>query len=257
LISKIIANRIKPILSWSLSKEQLGFLKGRQILDAIGMAQECLHSIKVKKSKAMILKLDLKKSYDCINWDFLHLILIQSGFNIPFTNWILSCVTSENFAVLINGETSHMFKSGRGLHQGCPLSPLLFILVMEGLSLLLKKGKDEGKLSGVKVSRLVKILHLFFVDDVLIMTNASIEEWSEIKHILSSFCRASGLCINWSKSIFYHSRIFGESLENLKTLFPHCFEELAKGFWYLGYFLKAMLTNRRTGVGSYQNLKRR
>ena len=74
-----------------------------------------------------------------------------------------------------------MFKSGRGLRQGCLLSPLLFILVMEGLSLLLKKGQEEGKLSRVKVSRLVKILHLFFVDDVLIMKNASVEEWLEIK----------------------------------------------------------------------------
>jgi hypothetical protein len=88
LISKIIANRIKPILSRSLSEEQLGFLKGRQILDAIGTTQECLHSIKVKKSKAMILKLDLKKAYDCINWDFLRMTLIQTGFSIPFTNWI-------------------------------------------------------------------------------------------------------------------------------------------------------------------------
>jgi hypothetical protein len=62
---------------------------------------------------------------------------------------------------------------------------------MEGLSLLLKKGKDEGKLSGVKVSRIVKILHLFFVDDVLIMTKATIDEWMEIKNILLIFCSAS------------------------------------------------------------------
>jgi hypothetical protein len=71
LISKAIENRIKHVLSHSLSEEQLGFLKGRHILDAIGMAHEFLHNIKVKKSKAMILKLDLKKAYDCINWDFL------------------------------------------------------------------------------------------------------------------------------------------------------------------------------------------
>ena len=77
------------------------------------------------------------------------------------------------------------------------------------------------------------------MDDVLIMKNASVEEWLEIKFILLSFCRASGLLINWSKSIFYYARVFGENLENLKDLFPHNFEELAKGFRYLGYFLKA------------------
>jgi hypothetical protein len=81
LISKIIALRIKPILSRSLSSEQLGFLKGRQILDAIGTTQECLHNIKHKKSRALILKLDLKKAFDCIDWDFIRLILIQMGFS--------------------------------------------------------------------------------------------------------------------------------------------------------------------------------
>jgi hypothetical protein len=187
LIAKIVANRIKPILSQTLSGEQLGFLKGRQILDAIGTTQECLHSIKLKNLKALILKLDLKKAYDCINWDFLRLTLLQTGFGLLTTKWIMSCVTSATIAVLINGETTSFFQSGRGLRQGCPLSPLLFILVMEGLSLLLKKGQAEGKLSGVKVSRLVKILHLFFVDDVLIMTKATLQEWREIEIILKIF----------------------------------------------------------------------
>jgi hypothetical protein len=100
LISKIIANRIKPILSRSMSEEQLGFLKGRQIQDTIGTAQECLHSIKLKKLKAIVLKLDLKKAYDCINWDNLRLILIQTGFGIQITNWIMSCVSTSTFVVL-------------------------------------------------------------------------------------------------------------------------------------------------------------
>jgi hypothetical protein len=202
IIAKIIARRIRPILSRSLSEEQLGFLKGRQILDAIGTAQECLHSIKVKKLQAIILKLDLKKAYDCINWDFLRLTLLQCGFGLPTTNWIMGCVTSAAYAILINGESTKFFQSGRGLRQGFPLSPLLFILVMEGLSLSLKKGQADGKLTGIKVSRLIKILHLLFVDDVLIMTKASIEEWQEINRILDVFCGASGLMINVQKSTF-------------------------------------------------------
>jgi hypothetical protein len=71
---------------------------------------------------------------------------------------------------------------------------------MEGLSILLKIVQSQGNLTGVKVSRLIKILHLLFVDDVLIMTDDSIHEWREIKKILQVFCRASGLQINWSKS---------------------------------------------------------
>jgi hypothetical protein len=161
IIAKLIANRIRPILSRSISDEQLGFLKGRQILDSIGTSQECLHSIKAKMLKSMILKLDLKKEYDFINWDFLRLSLLQSGFGLPNTNWILSCVTSATYAMMINGEPTYFFQSGRGLRQGCPLSPLLFIFVMEGLNLSLNKGHADGKLTGVKVSRVIKILHLF------------------------------------------------------------------------------------------------
>jgi len=82
LISKIIANRIKPILLRSLSREQLGFLKDRQILDTIGTTQEFLHRIQQNKSRALILKLDLKKAFDYIDWDYLRLILIQLVFNL-------------------------------------------------------------------------------------------------------------------------------------------------------------------------------
>jgi len=106
----------------------------------------------------------------------LRLILLQSCFGIQFTKWIMSCMSSATFVVLINEETTPFFKSERGLWQGCPLSPLLFILALEGLSLLLKKIQDEGTLTGIKVSRLVKILHIFFVDDVLLMIKANLQE---------------------------------------------------------------------------------
>jgi hypothetical protein len=88
----------------------------------------------------------------------------------------MSYVLSVTYAVLINGEPSTFFQLGRGIRQGCPLPLLLFVLVMEGLSIFLQKGKEEGKLTGVKVAIIVKILHLLFVDDVLIMTRANVQE---------------------------------------------------------------------------------
>jgi hypothetical protein len=104
------------------------------------------------------------------------LILIQRGFDVQVSNWIMSCITSPSFAVLVNGEPTDFFRSGRGLRQGCLLSPLLFILLLEGLSLLLKDSEAAGKITGIKVSRMMRIIHILFVDDILIMKNSSLNE---------------------------------------------------------------------------------
>jgi hypothetical protein len=94
---------------------------------------------------------------------------------------------------------------------------------MEGLSLTLKEGKANGKLTGINVSKLIKILHLLFVDDVLIMTKALIEEWKEIEKILCVFCGASVLMINLQKSTFHHFWVKQEILEALKEIYHYNF----------------------------------
>jgi hypothetical protein len=109
------------------------------------------------------------------------------GFGLSVTNWIMSPVTSFYYVVLINGEPSNFFQRGKGFRQECPLSPLLFILVMEGLSILLKKDKEDRKLSRIKVSRINKILHRIFFNDVLIMSRASVAEWKVIVGLLKTF----------------------------------------------------------------------
>jgi hypothetical protein len=110
---------------------------------------------------------------------------------------------------------------------------------MEGLSLLPTKSQAEGRIIGIKVSRLVKILHLFFVDDVLIMKNAILIEWREISRILKIVCSASDLLINWTKSTFHFDNVSAQNLELLKTIFPYSFVHLSFGFKYLRYFIKA------------------
>jgi hypothetical protein len=115
------------------------------------------------------MKMDLKKAYDSIDWEYLKLILLIAGFGTHLTDWIMSCVTSASFVVLINDEAADFFKSERGLRQGCPLSPYLFILIMEGLTLMFKKSISEGEISGIKVTNFINIVHIMFVDDVLIL----------------------------------------------------------------------------------------
>jgi hypothetical protein len=176
-------------MSFGISKEQFGFLEGRQITDAIGIVQEALHTIKTKNQKAMVLKLDLIKAYDRVDWGFLRLVLLQVGLSLEVTDWIMGCVTSANYAVLINGKPTTFLKSSRGLRQGCPLSPLLFLLVVEGLSRAIKEKVREKKIEGIPVARGLYITHMMFVDDVILFGNGNIVEWEVLKGILELFCK--------------------------------------------------------------------
>jgi hypothetical protein len=106
------------------------------------------------------------------------------------------------------------------------------------LSLALKRSQVDGLLTGIKVSRLIKILHLLFVDDILIMTIDSIAEWKEISRVLNFFCNASGLQINPQKTTFLQYGVRQHVLDSLKTIFPFNFQDLFEGFRYLGFFLK-------------------
>ena len=97
----------------------------------------------------MVLKIDLSKAYDRVNWTYLQVILSRMGFVVPFITWVMSSITSVSFVVLINGVASYLFRSRRGLRQGCPLAPLLFLIVVEGLGRALLSGKDCGAFHGI------------------------------------------------------------------------------------------------------------
>ena len=133
------------------------------------------------------------------------MVLIQVGFGIHMTIWILACVNLTSFAVLVNGKATDFLRSGRGLCQGCPLSPLLFILVMESLSLLLKQSQRQCIINGIKVAIITKILHILFVDDILLLSKASIQEWKEIEIIVQLLCSVSGLLVNQTNSTVHYS----------------------------------------------------
>lgn len=85
----------------------------------------------------------------------------------------MGCIGHETFSILLNGTASEFFHAGRGLRQGCPLSPLLFFLVMEGLFVLIKKAKEDGDLHGLQINEIMYLTHLLFVDDVLIFLDGS------------------------------------------------------------------------------------
>jgi mannosylglycoprotein endo-beta-mannosidase len=145
LLAKIIAIRFKLVLGQIISEEQSSFLYKRQIHNAMALSQEALHSMSTTKILSFAMNIDLSKVYDRVNWNFLILALVQLGFNIQVENWIMGCVQSASFSVLINGSPTSFFRSSRGIHQGFPLSPFLFLIVEKGLiKLMIRDNRKEG-----------------------------------------------------------------------------------------------------------------
>lgn len=130
IISKIFVAKLRPYLDKIISPAQSAFIPNRWIAENQVIVQEILHSFKSNKTKPglMAIKLDLQKAYDKVSWEFIHAVLLHLGFSEVFSKWIQYCISSVNFEILVNGGKSESFKPSRGLRQGDPLSPYLFIL---------------------------------------------------------------------------------------------------------------------------------
>jgi hypothetical protein len=140
LISKVLANKFKSVLSKIISSSQNAFIEGWQILDSVLIANECLDS-RIRSGEARLLcKLDLDKANDCVNWDFL---LQQCGFGEKWRDWIEFCISTVRFSILVKGTLSGFFTSSCGLRQGDLLSPLLFTMVMHTLSRMLNATMNQ------------------------------------------------------------------------------------------------------------------
>ena len=137
LLSKMLANRLRGVLDSLISKNQNSFVGGRQILDSMLIANECLDSKLKCHSPDVVCKLDIEQAYDHVNWDALLYLLNRIGFGLKWREWIKACISTVCFSILVNGSLAGFFGSSHDLRQGDPLSPLLFLLIMEVLSRIL------------------------------------------------------------------------------------------------------------------------
>ena len=134
LITKIIANRLKKILSVIIPKNQGGFIKGRKILDNIMLVQEAIHSSYHRKEKGIVIKLDLTNAFDRVRHDFLFSVMEKFGFSKVLITWVKACIASPWIALLVNGHLMEFFQASRELRQGCPFSSLLYAIQASVLS---------------------------------------------------------------------------------------------------------------------------
>ncbi|KAJ9701371.1 hypothetical protein PVL29_006637 [Vitis rotundifolia] len=204
LLAKVLANRLKKVLDKLVSEDQNAFVRGRQILDASLIANEVVDYWKKRKEKGLICKLDIEKAYDSINWSFLMKVLSKMGFGSRWRDWIWWCISTARFFILINGALEGFFSNTKGLRQGDPLSPYLFVLGMEVFSILLRRVADGGFLPGCSLwgrgGGEMMVTHLLFADDTIIFCEAKKEQVTNLSWILAWFEASSGLRINLAKS---------------------------------------------------------
>eukprot|EP00253_Pinus_taeda_P005455 PITA_05455 len=201
IIATLIAKRLKPLLPSIISPEQTGFVEGRQILDGLVVAQEMIHSLNQQKRKGMMIKLDLSKAYDRLNWKYLCAVLEAYGFSKRWIEWIFSMISTPFFSILVNGNPTKPFNAYRGIRQGDPLSPFLFIVVADGLGRIIKRETRRNRLRGLKLwGNNLTITHQQFVDDIMLFGEVSLMEVRIIKEFLETFSEASGMEINKEKS---------------------------------------------------------
>ncbi|KAF7801558.1 reverse transcriptase [Senna tora] len=174
-----------------------------------------LHSSKGRNSNSMIIKLDMNKAFDRMEWSFIHQVLKAYGFYDHWINLIQGCFSTANYQVKVNGVLGDKIIPERGLHQGNPLSPYLFILGADVLFRMITKATLEGTISGIKLARSAPPLsHLFFADDAMIMMKASLAEAYELQRILNVYCSISGQKINISKSKIVFSKGIDPSIKH-------------------------------------------
>ena len=164
------------------------------------VAFEIMNSISQKRSGkivAMALKLDMSKAFDRVEWSCLEKIMTKMGFQPRWISMVMSCLTSVIYSIRINGVPQGHITPTRGLRQGDPFSPYLFLLCAESLSALLHRASEAGTLRGLQVcKRSPHITHLFFTDDSLLFCNATIADCEEIQRLLLVYERATGQQVN-------------------------------------------------------------
>jgi hypothetical protein len=168
LIAKVLAARLAKVMDPLISKTQTAFLKGRQLVEGVVVVNEVIDYAKKTGKECMILKVDFEKAYDSVDWKFLDYMLQRFGFGLKWRAWMRACVCSGNMSVLVNGSPTEEISIKRGLKQGDPLAPLLFLLVAEGLGTIMRKAMEVNRFKPFWVGRgKLPVSILQYADDTL------------------------------------------------------------------------------------------
>jgi len=234
ILSKILVDRLAQVLPEIISKEQRGFIKGRQIKEGICLTSKAINLLHNKSFGGnLAIKIDITKAFDTIDWNFLLKVLKAFGFNDIFCKWIHTILQSAKLSISINGKQEGYFSCKRGVRQGDPLSPLLFCITEEVLSRGLTKLVNEGKLKLIKGTRTAPIpSHILYADDVMLFCKGTAANMQTLSQFFQRYANASGQIINPQKSTIFSGSISNDRLTHIAENFGFNIGTLP--FIYLG-----------------------
>ncbi|KAJ0700669.1 putative RNA-directed DNA polymerase [Helianthus annuus] len=220
IISKVLANRMKGVLKCVVSSVQSAFISDRNIIDGPLIINEVVGWAKKSGKNLFVFKADIEKAYDTLNWKFLISVLTHMGFPAKWRNWVMGILFAGRGSILVNGSPTGEFHYKRGLRQGDPLSPFLFIVAMEGLHVMMERAKQCNIFSGVKLPRNGPcITHMLYADDSIFIGEWEGNNVKNLKRILRIFYLISGLKVNPRKSQIFGVGINEEEVQNMASIF--------------------------------------
>ncbi|GKV25095.1 hypothetical protein SLEP1_g34588 [Rubroshorea leprosula] len=221
------------VLPKVIGEQQMAFIEGRQLVEGAVIANEIIDEVKRKKKKGFLFKVDFEKTYNKVCWEFIEYMMTRMGFCATWRKWIQECLNSSSVSILINGSPMNQFPVNKGIRQGDPLPPFLFLIVAERLNGLVASAVEKERYKGVVIGNGdVMVTHLQFADDTIFFRDATEDNIWVIKCIMRTFELASGLKINYRKS-----QLMGVGVDQnwcAKMAYQLCCKEGKLPFRYLG-----------------------